>query len=70
MNNKKKSALADPGWIATDRQMPKDGQSVLVKGRYDPTPRQVTFRRHPAPRWEEGNTVYQLERFDHWAAQP
>ena len=71
VNNKnEKPAVAEPTWIPTSRLVPKDGQSVFAKGRYDPTPRQVTFRRSPAPRWEEGDTVYQFERFDYWAPIP
>jgi hypothetical protein len=47
--------------------LPNDGQPVFVKGRYNPEPRTVVFRRYPAARWENNGSVYQFEYFDQWA---
>ena len=62
--------MAEPTWIPTSKLLPRDGQSVFAKGRYNPEPRPVVFRGCPAARWENGNTVYQFERFDQWAPTP
>jgi hypothetical protein len=58
----------EPIWVPISARMPKDGQSVLVKGRHTDAPRRVTFRGQPVARWEEGSIVYQFEYFTHWAA--
>jgi hypothetical protein len=70
MSTNERQAVAEPLWIPVSKRLPKNGQSVLVKGRYDATPRQMTFRGNPAPRWEQSNIAYQFERFDYWAELP
>lgn len=69
MDQKRQAADVD-NWVSCGRILPRDGQEVLVKGRYVLTPRRVTFCKHPAPRWEEGKIAYQLEYFEQWAALP
>jgi hypothetical protein len=69
MKQEEQPNTAEPTWISAAARVPEDGQSVLAKGRYD-SPRRVTFRRHPTPRWDERNMSYQFERFDHWAELP
>jgi hypothetical protein len=57
----------EPIWVPISARIPKDGQSVLVKGRHLDAPRRVIFRARPVARWEEGAIVYQFEYFTHWA---
>ena len=67
MLNNKSPLIAEPNWIPTTTLLPSDGQSVYVKGRYNPEPRAVVFRRYPAARWENRDTVYEFEYFNQWA---
>ena len=67
MLNQKTPLMAEPNWIPTAMHLPSDGQSVLVKGRYDDEPRAVVFRRYPAARWENRGSVYRFEYFNQWA---
>ena len=60
--------MTEPNWIPTSTHLPNDGQPVFVKGRYNPEPRAVVFRRHPTARWENNGSVYQFEYFNQWAA--
>ena len=66
MNNKSPLTVL-PNWIPTAVLLPSDGESVLVRGRYDAAPRAVVFRCHPIARWESRETVYQFEYFNQWA---
>jgi hypothetical protein len=68
MLNEKNPSMARPNWIPTSMLLPSDGQAVFVRGRYNPEPRAVVFRRGPAARWEDRDSIYQLEYFHHWAA--
>ena len=59
--------MTEPNWIPTSMHLPNDGQSVLVKGRYNDEPRTVVFRRYTAARWENRGAVYRFEYFNQWA---
>jgi hypothetical protein len=56
-----------PNWVSTSEGLPADGQEVLAKSRFHSEIVRVTFRRHPAPRWEDANHLYSLAYFDEWA---
>ncbi len=62
--------MAEPNWVPTSMHLPQDNQLVLVNGRYITAPQIATFRHRPTPRWEDGSTIYQFERFDRWAPPP
>jgi hypothetical protein len=69
MLNNRSPLLAEPIWIPTSVHLPKDGQSVFVKARYNDEPRAVIFRRGPAACWEDRYSIYQFDYFQEWAAR-
>ena len=53
-------------WIPIEARLPKTGEVVYVRTKFEHQPHLATFYAKPHPRWELGSTVHQLEFFAFW----